>query len=296
MIQSRNARDWQVAVAILQRMMTQGISPTLSMFNILCDVLCKCQQYTLAHSAFSIMQQIGLVPDAFTYTTFISAYARSGNADMAYSIFTHMQLKSVTPTRWTFNSMVTACAKSGKYEQAFKWIQEMRLACLSPDMTSFGPIVHSLGKDGRIDDAFKVFGWLLQKDLNVTQSIFDGLMRSCIAAQRAEMVHVLLVSMEGHGLWPHESTLELMRSTFYRFNSFSATGIAMADARSLARSLASADPRMRASACKCNPALLRCSTPLSRLPNEDGFAHSHPDHPSRVPECISVFWRMTSTT
>ena len=77
--------DWRSALSLLQQMLAQGMIPTLISFNAVCDTCCKCQQMGSAEWAVNRMQESGVAPDVFTFTTFITAYGKAQNVEMVLS-------------------------------------------------------------------------------------------------------------------------------------------------------------------------------------------------------------------
>ena len=57
------------------------------------------------------MQQQGVVPDAITYSAWISACEKSTWPDQAMEIFAAMEKQSVEPNAITYSVLTSACEK-----------------------------------------------------------------------------------------------------------------------------------------------------------------------------------------
>lgn len=58
------------------------------------------------------MQVGGLLPDVYTYSSLVSAYARLGDVEAAVKVLSDMAKSGVKPNRFTLSSVMQVCVRA----------------------------------------------------------------------------------------------------------------------------------------------------------------------------------------
>ena len=113
LLKNKGKRDWRAACDVLWWAMEQQPDTLEPMhFNIVLASLATAKEWErclvlLEHD----MPTTGLDPDAYSYSSAISACAKSGQSAHAIALFKHMCAAGVEPNSITCNTVLSACQR-----------------------------------------------------------------------------------------------------------------------------------------------------------------------------------------
>lgn len=134
---------------LLSEMRLRGVPRNLFVYNAAISALGRCGRDADAEALLSIMTETdNLVPDAFSFNTSISAYARHGKLEACRRILERMQESGVKPDQYTFNTMADAAAKLGDSTAAANIMAMMAEEGVAPDLVTFNSCLAACGRKG----------------------------------------------------------------------------------------------------------------------------------------------------
>ncbi|KAF2292851.1 hypothetical protein GH714_029328 [Hevea brasiliensis] len=134
------------------------ISPNANTFNIFIHGWCKVCRVDEAYWTIQEMRGHGFLPCVISYSTIIQFYCCRCDFCKVYELLDEMEAAlGSTPNVVTYTSVMSALAKSEKYEEALEIAQRMRLVGCKPDALFYNSLIHSLGRAGRPQEAVRIF-------------------------------------------------------------------------------------------------------------------------------------------
>lgn len=126
----------QFALRVFTSMEAQGIQPNTSIFNALLTLYLSTGDIVTAWSLFEIMDRKDeSKPDFSTYSAFISAFSRLGDAHSMVSWYFATKKAGFSPTTQTYEYLITGLTKLGKFEDADQFFNEMLSVEILPNLS-----------------------------------------------------------------------------------------------------------------------------------------------------------------
>ncbi|PNT73101.1 hypothetical protein BRADI_2g53235v3 [Brachypodium distachyon] len=205
------------AVALLRRMMAEGISPTeitvLAVVPAISDIgrilmgetlhgYCEKNGLVLdirvGNSLIDLYAKIGSIQSSLkvfhgmlnrrnlvSWTSIISGFAMHGLSTEAVELFAEMRRSGIRPNRVTFLSVLNACSHGGLVEQGVEFFKSMVYEYnINPEIKHFGCIIDMLGRAGRLCEAEQVIGGL---PMEVNSIVWRTLLACCSKYGEVEM-------------------------------------------------------------------------------------------------------------
>ncbi|XP_073393313.1 pentatricopeptide repeat-containing protein At2g03880, mitochondrial-like isoform X1 [Physcomitrium patens] len=139
--------------------------------NALVHMYAKCGNTMYAKQVFDDMVERNVT----TWTVMISGLAQHGCGHEAFSLFLQMLREGIVPDATTYVSILSACASTG----ALEWVKEVHShavnAGLVSDLRVGNALVHMYAKCGSVDDARRVFDDMLERDVYSWTVMIGGL-------------------------------------------------------------------------------------------------------------------------
>ena len=139
---------------VLSTIKDHGFTFNLITYNLMISYYRDRESPSEAEQLLLKMVELGIKPNQFTYTTLISAYAKT-SIDKARQYF-QMACKD-KPDIFSYNAMIRSCIQHERYAEADELIVEMGKAGITPNYVTFKSLTEGLCSAGRIADAVKLY-------------------------------------------------------------------------------------------------------------------------------------------
>ena len=127
----------------------EDMKPDAITFNTLIDAWARHASPDAPHKAQSwldSMQNYGVQPDVYSYTTVIEALASRGETDRAQEVLQSMSTAGLSPNRITYTSLIRALCRKQRFDDAHRTLKDMILQgendnSVKPDAVSFAVLI-----------------------------------------------------------------------------------------------------------------------------------------------------------
>jgi pentatricopeptide repeat protein len=167
------------------------MTPNLVTHNTLLDACHKAEDLDAALDAKAQLEEFGLTPDAWTYTSLIATVARKPSAasgvndpTLAFTLLEEMVARDIRPNGMTYSALIDACGRCGRCDLALKGLRIMlrqkaqeqealvkndstvqktnykgnpKNYTLSNEVGAWTAAINACGKAGRLDAAIRLF-------------------------------------------------------------------------------------------------------------------------------------------
>ncbi|KAF5185263.1 Pentatricopeptide repeat-containing protein [Thalictrum thalictroides] len=141
--------------------------------NTLIDAYIKLKNFNYAHKCFTRLS----FPDVISYTTLMSAYAKSNREDEAIKLFFGMRWGGIDPNEFSFVAILTVCIRI----LDLKLGSQIHALVVKSECSGFTYVCNALMgmylKSGRLDSAIQLFEEMPQRDLASWNTIISGLVK-----------------------------------------------------------------------------------------------------------------------
>ncbi|KAL3903492.1 MAG: hypothetical protein SGPRY_011654, partial [Prymnesium sp.] len=163
----------------------------------------------LAEEWLDRMEQAGIVPNVISFSSAISAYAKTAQPGEAGRLLKRMRSRGIKPDTVTINNVIDAQARAGNVQQAVAWLNRTRRGEFPEapaDVVSYTIVISALSRSGKLPDARR---WLdimiasgVKPDLLCYNTLVVGMAGSC----RWNEIDALLRMMRADGVQPDQWT------------------------------------------------------------------------------------------
>eukprot|EP00752_Nemacystus_decipiens_P004025 g3686.t1 len=175
--------QWQKAMDLFRGMRYNNVKPNLMTFNTLMAGLNKARVPSITVELYEEMMQVGgLMPDVYTYSCLVSAYARLGDVEAAVKVLSDMAKSGVKPNRFTLSSVMQACIKGGQPGTALEVFEQLtKSGGVEEDRVISTLLVQAHAMVGEFDEAFQAIT-AMEKAGHDNKVCFNHLIRECVLA------------------------------------------------------------------------------------------------------------------
>jgi pentatricopeptide repeat protein len=138
--------------------------------SALVDMYAKCGSMDKARDLFDRMPQRNVV----SWNTMISAYARDGPAAESLNLFSQMQEVGIMPNQFTFSSVLTGCAKLGALQEGMKIHEEVVMRGFECNDFVGNGLIDMYAKCGCLEKARYLFDRMRGRDLVSWNAMIAG--------------------------------------------------------------------------------------------------------------------------
>ncbi|CAM6030470.1 unnamed protein product [Sphagnum balticum] len=143
-----------------------GFKPDIFLWNNLLSMYMKCRSIVNAHQVFDEMP----TRDVVSWTTMISGYAQQGYGEQAFDLFGLMQQEGLKPDKYTFSSVLHASGNPGTTLEQGKRIHALILEAglesnIHTDVRVANALISMYVRCGSMVDAHQIFDNLPQRDV-----------------------------------------------------------------------------------------------------------------------------------
>ncbi|KAI5080264.1 hypothetical protein GOP47_0005743 [Adiantum capillus-veneris] len=156
---------------VRERMRQMGIYPSAEMYNKLIWGLCVAGHKEDALNLFQEMKGRGQTPGVETYRILLSMYSKANQAMVVLNIFYELLTDGVEPDVKAFNALIKALCLAGKPQEALEMLETMIDKSLNPNLVSLTMVTDALFNCG---DVIQVLGlWMKLKTKSIPTITFQ---------------------------------------------------------------------------------------------------------------------------
>ncbi|CAN6310345.1 unnamed protein product [Urochloa humidicola] len=198
------------ARGVFDGMLTSGVAPTASTFNILVKLYaCQTAEFHLAYDEIHGMRGHGVAPDVGTFSTLVTGLCRAGRLDEAWGVLDWMLQEGCLPMVHTYTPILQGYCREGRIEEARKLMEFMEGAGCSPNIITYNVLIKALCDDGRFDEVKEVLVEIKTKGPKPSAVTYNTYMDALSKAGMAEKAVDLFEDMRCEGLKPTAFTLSI---------------------------------------------------------------------------------------
>jgi pentatricopeptide repeat protein len=179
-------------------MKQNGFNPDKVLQNTLVNMYAKCGSFVDARRVFDQMPE----RDVFSWSVMISAYAKYGHAREALGLFHRMQQAGIKPNEFTFSSILPACAKLADLEKGVEIHEEIIRCGFESDVFVANALTDMYAKCGNTEKARELFDKMGQRNVVSWNSMIAGYAQNGLAREALEVFE----KMQIEGMKPNSNT------------------------------------------------------------------------------------------
>ncbi|KAK1314254.1 Pentatricopeptide repeat-containing protein [Acorus calamus] len=150
-------RKIQEACDVWDRMVRDGLEPTIVSYNILMSGYCNRGRMDLTSSMYSQLIERNMSPTVETYTTLIEGYFKNGEVEQALCMYDTMQASGVDSNNYTYNTIIDGLCKAGQSCEANNMLEKFRKEGFVPITMTYNSIIDGFIKEGMIASAVTMY-------------------------------------------------------------------------------------------------------------------------------------------
>jgi pentatricopeptide repeat protein len=181
-----NGGQWQKALELLSIMRERKIPVNLYVYNAAITALSKAakrksksndggesQMYTEVMNLLSQMEEDGIKPDGFSFSSAISCCGSEGRWEEALKLIKVMQLGGPRsqPNKVAYTAAITSCGRSGQADHAITLFRQMKEQGLQADRVAYNALFSALRVAKKPDAAFDLWDEMLGTKKSSTDKI-----------------------------------------------------------------------------------------------------------------------------
>lgn len=193
-----------------------------SLFEILCDSLCKEGHVRLASEYFE--RRMGLdsswTPSIRVYNVLLNGWFRSRKLKHAEKLWAKMRNENVKPNVVTYGTLVEGYCRMRRVEKAIQLVKEMREEGIEPNVIVYNPIIDALAEAGKFMDVSRMMERFFVCEPGPTISTFNSLVKGYCKARDLAGASKILKMMISRDILPTVTTYNYFFRYFSKFRKF----------------------------------------------------------------------------
>eukprot|EP01018_Ginkgo_biloba_P036926 Gb_11578 [translate_table: standard] len=160
----------QEALTLFYRMQQRGVQPDQYTFS---SVLPACARLGALEHGKKVHEDImrsGFQSNAFVGSSLIDMYVKCGSIENARKVFDQMLRRNVV----SWNAMIAGYAQNGNFDEALNLFGQMQLRGVKPDLVSWSVIIAGYAHSGNVDEAVKLFQKMPEQNVVSCTAMISG--------------------------------------------------------------------------------------------------------------------------
>ncbi|XP_010558253.1 PREDICTED: pentatricopeptide repeat-containing protein At5g04780 [Tarenaya hassleriana] len=187
-----------------------GLCSNVFVASSLVDMYAKCGGIRESYIIFSEVEEKNIV----LWNAMISGFAKHARSVEVMILFEKMQQDGIYPNEFTFSSLLSACGHTGLVEKGRRFFQLMKTEYnLSPNVLHYSCMVDIFGRSGHLSEAYEL---ILSMPFDPTASIWGSLLGSCRVYKNIELAEVAAKKL--FELEPENAGNHVLLSNIYAAN------------------------------------------------------------------------------
>lgn len=146
--------------------------------------------------------------------------SKSGDSDgkmwmEVIALLHHMQQDGIEPDGFSFSSAISCCGSEGRWKEALVLIEAMQQGGpkTKPNKVCYTAAISSCGKAGQVDHALRLFREMKGQGLSADRVAYNALFSALRISKRAEAAFELWDEMLGHASFSETALLKTAESS-----------------------------------------------------------------------------------
>ena len=131
------ARDWTLALSLLERMHSNSILPDVVCLNAVISACEKAAEWHQALGLLESMEKASILPDTISHNAALGACARAGQWELSLQVLRWISLRRMAPDEISFSSAIAACARCDRWGIALSLLACMPERQVLPNVISY---------------------------------------------------------------------------------------------------------------------------------------------------------------
>ncbi|CAJ1404314.1 unnamed protein product [Effrenium voratum] len=187
--------QWQMALAFLEDMQSRAVGQEVASYSACITACGRASQPGIAELLFEELRALG--PDLVAFSALLGAVAWA----RALALLAEIPEHRLVPNVFTYTAVMGAFARAKRWQDCLGLLSEMRSLGLAPNVVSFGSAISACEKAWRV--ALALLDGM--EDLSVQRNVvtFNAAIAACASAGEWQQATAVLASMKGHRCIPN---------------------------------------------------------------------------------------------
>ena len=180
-----------------------NIIPNEITFNTAIDACIEAESLETAWSFFNEMQEVGVKPDLYTYSTLVKALKCStdlseSNLQKALDILSKINqggCEGITADEILYNSVIDTCIKYNKIDKAEQLYQEMISKGIFPSTITYSIMIKAYGTSYNLDAALNLYNEMKLSHIKRNDVIYGCIINCCVRCSRLDLMNEMYENM-----------------------------------------------------------------------------------------------------
>nr|GEX72649.1 hypothetical protein [Tanacetum cinerariifolium] len=159
---------------------------------------------------FRDIQNKGLIPDVFTYTSMMQGLYETKNHIAATQLFNEMLAKDLHPNIFTYGILLNGMCNNSQVSDALLLFRKLEKDEMMKDACLYTILIDGFSKCGNLDMAIDLFDELLLKGLKPHMKTYTVVLRVLFREGLSGKAKELLQNMEENGCLPNSFTYNVI--------------------------------------------------------------------------------------
>ncbi|CAE7348695.1 unnamed protein product [Symbiodinium natans] len=199
------ASRWQGALRLLD-VLANSTATDVRSYSSAISACARSSQRAEAFAILDSMEDHSFRPNLVCYCSVITACERSGEWELALAVLSAMPAARVVPDTISYSSVISAMEKAAQWQLALALLLTMGASSATPNAISFNAGISACEQRGRWQVAASLLDLLLQSGLQPDTVSYNSALSSCEKAQKWRPAAHLLQELAGRELQPNAIT------------------------------------------------------------------------------------------
>ncbi|KAI8560472.1 hypothetical protein RHMOL_Rhmol04G0258500 [Rhododendron molle] len=197
-----DGKKFKLVESVCSMMLTRGVKPDVSTFNIVIKAPCKSHQTRFKEEMIAAQCPLSKV----TVDVLIRGYCKEGRIEEALNFAEEMWVEGFRPDQFTFNCLVLGFWKSGHVKQALELFDLMLQEGFDPHILTYNTLIYGLCKSGQVDEAVEVLNKMISRDCSPDTVTYNTLISNLCKEKQMEQAIEIACIMTDKGILPDVRT------------------------------------------------------------------------------------------
>ncbi|MQL99847.1 hypothetical protein Taro_032584 [Colocasia esculenta] len=192
---------------LFEEMPAYGVLPDACSFRTALTACCRAGRLTKVERLLKEMLEMGFPMDNVTCTVVVDVFCKMGCSGRVVAIFGNVSGGGLAPNVINYSALINGLCKRGSVKQAFQVLEEMVRRGLKPNVFIHTTLIDGLCKIGWTEKAFRLFLKLVRSD-NYKPNVctYTAMIGGYCKEDKMSRAEMLLTRMRGQGLVPNTNT------------------------------------------------------------------------------------------
>lgn len=196
-------QNFPLAMRVFAAMEFQGVKPTAIVFNSLMEACLSSHNMITAFSIFEVMKNSeSYKPNADTFTSFISAFARLCDVDSMQAWYSAKRAFGFSPDLQTYESLIYGSVRSKCFDFAVRCFEEMMISGIVPNKIILENMIEGLCKRKNFEEVKKFLNIVFDNGWEIDWTVAKKFIRRSFDLGVVDGMEELLTKLSKSNLAP----------------------------------------------------------------------------------------------